>query len=160
MVARLALVKGQIPAYRVAFSDLVAAEAGVAVELIGVANKLVSVRHIQVTIPSANILPLTIEKLSAASTGGTSTTPTPVPLRTSFVAASAVVRLYTAIPTKGTLIDQIQEIDLPTTSVLNEHYVLEDGTTSVVLEAAAQTLVLVVSATMTLNGYIEWTEEP
>ena len=156
-MAKLALVKRNIRTYRVAFSDL-AAVSGVMVEINGAVNKKITVVHIQIAKPSTALTPFTLEKLSAASTGGTSTTPTKVPLRTGFAAADAIVKLYTAAPTKGTLIDQIQEIDVGTGDILDEP---PEGIRSIVeLEAAAETLALVGTVTTTLNGYIEWQEEP
>ena len=159
-MARLALTKRNIRVYRVAFSDL-AALTGVAVEISGAANKKITIRHIQIAKPSAALEPLKIEKLSAASSGGTSSTPTKVPLATRFSAAAATVKLYTGAPTKGALIDQIQEIDIGTGEIVNEHFGGEDeGGRAVELEAAAESLVLVVATSVTLNGYIEWQEEP
>lgn len=160
MSARLELVRRTLKVYRVTFSDL-AGVSGVAVELVGAANKLITLRHIQISKPSVALEPYKLEKLSAASTGGTSTTPTPVPMRTSNAAASGVVKLYTVAPTKGALIDQIHEIDIATGDVMNEGY--GEGSTrsgAARLEAAAQTLVILIAATSTLNGYIEWEEEP
>ncbi len=159
-MARLAFHKRNIKTYRIAFSDL-AAVSGVMVEIIGAADKKISIRHIQISKPSTALTPLTIEKLSAASTGGTSTSPTPVPLAKRFAAFSGTVKLYTVAPTKGALIDQIQEIDIGTGDVMNEHYGGEDGGgRTVELEAVDEVLVLVGGVTTTLNGYIEFQEEP
>lgn len=159
--ARLSLTKRNIKTYRIAFSDL-AAVSGVMVEIIGAANKKISIRHIQISKPSVALAPLTIEKLSAASTVGTSTTPTPVPTATRFAAFSGTVKLYTVAPTKGALIDQIQEIDVATGDVLNEHYGSDanDNGRIIELEAATEVLALVGTVTTILNGYIELTEEP
>jgi len=159
MGAALELLRKNKRTYRVAFSDL-AAVSGVAIELIGVVNKHVTLRHIQISKPSAALTPLTVEKLSAVSTGGTSTTPTPVPTRASFSAAGGVVKLYTVAPTKGTLIDQIQEVDVGVSDVMNEHYGDPGGGGAFALEAAVEVIAIVVTATVTLNGYIEWQEEP
>tara|TARA_Y100000310_G_scaffold344918_2_gene460513 strand:+ start:2655 stop:3134 length:480 start_codon:yes stop_codon:yes gene_type:complete len=156
--ARLAYVQKQIRVYRVAFSDLSVGGAGVGVELAGAANKLITLRHLQMSKPSGAVSPIQLEKLSAACTGGTSTTPTPVPNRTSHAAANGVVKLYTAAPTKGALIDQIQEIDLATTDVVNEAFDPNNG--AYALEAAAERLVLTFPGAVTFNGYIEWQEEP
>ena len=156
--ARLELTRKKTRVYRVAFSDLSVGGAGVGVELIGATNKLVTLRHIQISTPSGAIQPLKVEKLSTASTGGTSSTPTPVPNRTSFAAASAVVKLYTGAPSKGALIDQLQEIDVATTDVLNESYDPNNG--AYALEAATQTIVLTFPGAVTLNGYLEFQEEP
>lgn len=158
--ARLALVRRKVRTYRVAFSDL-AGKTGVAVELIGAANKLITLRHIQIDKPTVAHEPYQLEKLSTACTVGTSTTPTPVPTRTSMAAADGVVKLYTVAPTKGTLIDQIQEIDIGTGDTLNENYGDGDSQSGAYrLEAAAQVLVIVINADSTMNGYIEWEEEP
>lgn len=47
-------------------------------------------------------------KRSTADTGGTSTTPTVVPLDSNFAAATAVVRQYTVNPTTGTLVGPVE----------------------------------------------------
>lgn len=158
--ARLSLTQRKIRVYRVSLSDL-AGVSGVAFELIGVANKIITLRHIQMSKPSVALTPFTLEKLSSASTGGTSTTPTPVPMRASDAAAGAVIKLYTVAPVKGALIDQIQEIDVAIDDVLNEHYGDNDARTGAPrLEAASQVLAGVITVTSILNGYIEWQEEP
>jgi len=159
-MARLALVRRKVRTYRVAFSDLNAVT-GVAIELIGAANKLITLRHIQISKPTVAHAPYKLEKLSTACTIGTSTTPTPLPTRTSMAAADAVVKLYTVAPTKGTLVDQAQEIDIAATDVVNENYGDGDSQSGAFrLEAAAQVLVVVIDADSVMNGYIEWEEEP
>ena len=158
MTARLELVRRNLRVYRVAFSDL-AGLSGVIVELGGSANKRITLRHIQIAKPSTGLTPYTLEKLSALSTGGTSSTPTPVPSRTEYAAADGVVKLFTAAPTKGSLIDQIQEIDIATGDVMNEDY-LENDVPIWTLDAAAQAFAIVITVTSTINGYIEWSEEP
>ena len=156
--ARLALTRRKVRVYRVAFSDLVVAGAGVGVELLGVANKLVTLRHIQISKPSGAIQPLKLEKLSSACSGGTSSSITGVPNRTSFAAASSSVKLYTGVPTTGTVINQLQEIDVATTDIIDESFDPNDG--AYALEALAQRLVLTFPGSVTFNGYIEWQEEP
>jgi len=156
--ARLALTRRNIPVYRVAFSDLVVAGAGVGVELLGVANKLITLRHIQISKPSSAIEPLKLEKLSSACSGGTSSSITGVPNRTSFAAAGSSVKLYTGVPTSGTVINQLQEIDVATTDIIDESFDPNDG--AYALEALAQRLVLTFPGSVTFNGYIEWQEEP
>jgi len=156
--ARLALTRRNIPVYRVAFSDLSVGGAGVGVELLGVANKLITLRHIQVSKPSSAIEPLKLEKLSSACTGGTSSSVAGVPNRTSFAAADSTVKLYTGAPTSGTIINQLQEIDIGTGDVLNEGFDPNNG--AYALEALAERLVLTFPGSVTCNGYIEWQEEP
>ena len=156
--ARLALTRRKVRVYRVAFSDLVVAGAGVGVELLGVANKLITLRHIQISKPSGAIQPLKLEKLSSACSGGTSSSITWVPNRTSFAAADSSVKLYTGVPTTGTVINQLQEIDIATTDIIDESFDPNDG--AYALEALAQRLVLTFPGSVTFNGYIEWQEEP
>ena len=156
--ARLALTRRNIPVYRVAFSDLVVAGAGVGVELLGVANKLITLRHIQISKPSSAIEPLKLDKLSSACSGGTSSSITGVPNRTSFAAAGSSVKLYTGAPTSGTVINQLQEIDIGTSDVMNEGFDPNNG--AYALEALAQRIVLTFPGAVTCNGYIQWQEEP
>ena len=159
MVARLTQIKSKIPVYRVVFSDLVAV-AGIAVELVGVKDKLVTLRYIQLSKPSAALEPYILNKSSTVSLLGASTSPTPLPLRTSYPAALAVVKLFTTAPTSGVVIDQLHEIDIASSDVMNEGYIDNNGQGIVKLETAAETLTIVVATSVTLNGYIEWQEEP
>lgn len=75
--------------------------------IIGSATKTVVVTKIIVsglTMTAVGYYPVNVEKLSTASTGGTSTTLVATRLDSSSVAPTAVVKAYTAIPTKGTLV--------------------------------------------------------
>ncbi len=153
-------IRRKIRVYRVAFSDL-AAVSGVAVELVGTSKKLVTLRRIQISKPTVALTPYTLEKLSSASTGGTSTSPTPTPVLGSDGVADAVVKLYTSAPTSGTVLDQLQEIDIATGDVMNEAFGDDrDRSGAPKLENATETLVITVTVTSTVNGFIEWQEEP
>ena len=104
--------------------------------------------------------PYILNKSSTPSSGGASNSPLPIPLRTSFIAASAVIKLFTVAPVTGIVVDQLHEIDIASTDVMNEGYIDNDGRGIVKLEGVNETLTIVVATDVILNGYIEWQEEP
>lgn len=144
--------------YRLTFAGLVAV-AGVAVQIVGAAGRIVRVTRIQFSKPSVAQAPLIFTKNSAAATGGTSTTPTLVPLDSKNEPAEAVVRLYTAAPTPGAAVGNIYDADHSTSDVLFGTFSGEQHTQDTVLRGAAEALTIVLQAAATINGYIEWTEE-
>jgi len=144
--------------YRVTFADLVAV-VGVAVQIIGGANNIIRVTKVQFSKPSGAQAPLIFTKNSAAATGGTSTTPTPVPLDSADAVAEAVVRLYTALPTPGASVGNVYDADHATSDVLFETFGDEQNTQGLVLRGVAEALTIVLQADATINGYLEWTEE-
>ncbi len=88
------------PTYRLAFKDLAALQ-GIAVSLRGNASTVVRVTRVHIAKPSVAQAPLRLVKTNTAAHGGTFTNPTPIPLDSVDAAASAVLRLYTAIPASG-----------------------------------------------------------
>ncbi len=155
----------QIRTYRAAFSDATGSTTiGILFELSGVADKKVTLRHIQISKPNTAFTPIKIERLSTLSIStGTPTNLAPVRLSNPGGSTSlSTLRHFADIPvTKGTLLNQIQEIDLTTGEVLNEHYGEEIGGPGVVLVDSSHAIGIDIgTTTIVFNGYIEWTEEP
>lgn len=138
--------------------------------LTGSATKIVRIKRIQVSATqttggTANIVAL---KRSAANTAGTSTTPTAVPLDSTFSAATAVVRAYTANPSAlGALVGNLRTAKLAIPTVTGSSVLLDwrfgDGVSPIILRSAAELFALNLNGT-TLAGssfdiFIEWTEE-
>lgn len=144
--------------YRVVFAGL-AAPLGVAVEIIGAAARTVRVVKIHFSEPSVAQNPLIFAKNSAAATGGTSTTPTPVPMDSNNGDVAAVIRLYTVAPTPGAAVGKVYEANHATAGVLFETFGETPNAQSVILRGMAEALTIVLMAAATINGYIEWTEE-
>lgn len=146
--------------YRVAFKGL-SGPTGVAVRLAGNASTTVRVTKVQIAKPSVAQAPLRMVKTSAAATGGSATTPTPIPLDANNAAASSVISLYTSAPTGGTEVGtgSIYESDIGTGDVLFETFGDEQNTQAVVLRGTAQNLEIDLSAAAAIDGYLEWTEE-
>lgn len=144
--------------------------------IIGSASKTITVKRIKVsgmTLTAVGYFTINLEKLSSASTGGTSTALALVPLDSNNAVATAVVRAYTVAPTKGALVGTIaswralwQATVAVGTSQPWEH-IFNFGdmreTKGVTLRGAAQELALtfpvVLSSAGTLAIDIEWTEE-
>ena len=75
--------------------------------IIGSASTIVTIKRIRVsgmTLTAVGYFTINVEKLSTASTGGTSTVLVSTPLDSADAAATAVVRAYTVAPTKGALV--------------------------------------------------------
>ena len=144
-----------IATYRVDFGAL-AGVSGQIVEVIGSATTTVRIIQIAIWKPSANVN-VTFRKQSAASTGGTSTSPTPVRMNTADAAATGVVKLYTAAPTQGTLVGLLVTLNMTP----GDTYIDEPGARggeSIVLNGVAQTFALTIDATATIRGFVEFTE--
>ena len=146
--------------YRIAFRGL-AGVTGVAVRLAGNATTIVRVTKINFAKPSVAQAPLRLVKTSTAATGGTATTPTPIPLDSADAAAVSVVSLYTVAPTGGTEVGtgSVFEGDVGTGDVLFEVFGDEQNAQSLVLRGIAENLEIELSADATIDGYLEWTEE-
>lgn len=144
--------------------------------IIGSATKTITIKRIQVsgmTLTAVGYFAINVEKLSTASTGGTSTTLANVPLDSNNSAGTAVVKAYTAAPTKGTLVGNIaswRALWQATTAAAagtTDWFVFNFGdmpeTRGVVLRGVAQELALVFPVVLgsagTLAIDIEWTEE-
>ena len=155
----------QIRTFRAAFSDATGStSAGILFELSGAADKKITLRHIQISKPNTAFTPIQIERLSTLSIStGSPTALSPVRVSNPGGSTSlSTLRTFADVPaTKGTLLNQIQEIDLSTGEVLNEHYGDEDGGQSVVLNDSTHAIAITMNTTgIIVNGYIEWTEEP
>lgn len=144
--------------------------------IIGSASKTVTVKRITVsgmTLTAVGYFTINCEKLSTASTAGTSTAPACVPLDTNFPAATAVVKAYTSAPTKGTLVGTIAtwralwQATVAAAAGVTDYFTFNFGdmreTKGVVLRGATQELALtfpvVLASAGTLAIDIEWTEE-
>lgn len=116
----------------------------------------------------AAIIPVQMIRRSAANTGGTSTTPTIAKHDTTNVAATAVVRTYTANPTVGAVVATLVARKMIVSSGTNTPVDLEEQ----FADRPAQTIVLRGTSdfisisfggttvnTGSCSGYIEWTEE-
>lgn len=166
--ARLEKFLRDIRTYRVAFEDLATdtnAGAKIAIELFGAANKHVKLRHIQISKPTVGIAPFQLNFYSVGSTGSTGETQAVnSQMRQGDSTYGGIVRLYTVSPdaTTGTLLNTLQEIDISTGEVMNESYGDRGVIQSVTLTGSSQSLAIVITSTgaNTLNGYLEFTEEP
>ncbi len=144
--------------YRTVFNDL-SAPSGTAVALIGAAGVTVRVLQVQIAKPSANQTPLVLAKFSTAPTGGSSTSPTPVPFDSDDAAASATINLYTTIPTDGSLVGSVFDADIASGDVVYEVFGEHQNSQAIVLRGTGEYLAIQPSVVATLNGFIEWTEE-
>lgn len=144
--------------------------------IIGSASKTVTIRKITVsgmTLTAVGYFTIAVQKLSTASTGGTSTSPPCVPLDSNSAAATAVVKAYTVAPTRGTLVGTIaswRTLWQPTTAAAagtTDSFTFSFGditeSRGVVLRGAAQEICLVFPVVLASAGAlsidIEWTEE-
>lgn len=127
-----------------------AASATDLVTITGVANSQVRVRKMYCTgISTANATALLkVIKRSTANSAGTATTPTKVPLNSAYgVAASAVVRAYTANPTVGTAIGDIALGELTTgprasATLVPNTVVFDFSNQNVILNSASEVLAI------------------
>lgn len=144
--------------------------------IIGSASKIVTVKRITVsgmTLTAVGYFTINVEKLSTASTGGTSTTLAAVPLDSNNPAATAVVKAYTVAPTKGTLVGTIAswralwQATVAVANALTDYFTYNFGdmreTKGAILRGVTQELALtfpvVLTSAGTLSIDIEWTEE-
>lgn len=144
--------------------------------VIGSASTTVKVRRIRVsgmTLTAVGYFAINVEKLSTASTGGTSTTLVSVPCDSNDAAATAVVKAYTAAPTKGNLVGTVAswralwQATVAAAAGQTWDHMFNFGdipeTRSIVLRGVAQELALtfpvVLASAGTLAIDVEWTEE-
>lgn len=144
--------------------------------IIGSASKTVKIRKISVsgaTLTAVGYFAINVERLSTASSGGTSTTLVATQLDTNDAAPTAVVKAYTAAPTKGTLVGTLaswRALWQSTTAAAagtTDWHVFYFGdlpeTKSIVLRGVTQEIALVFPVVLasagTLAVDIEWTEE-
>ena len=144
--------------------------------IIGSATKTVTVKRITasgMTLTAVGYFTINVEKLSTASTGGTSTTLAAVPLDSNNAAATAVVKAYTAAPTKGSLVGVIAtwralwQATAAAAAGVTDYFTYNFGdmreTKGVTLRGAAQEVALVFPVVLASAGTlaidIEWTEE-
>ena len=166
--ARLEKFLRDIRTYRVAFEDLATdtgAGAKIAVELFGSDNKHVKLRHVQISKPTIGIAPFQLNFYSVGSTGSTGETQAvDAQMKQGDATYSGIVRLYTVSPdaSTGTLLNTLQEIDISTGEVMNEAFGDRGVIQSVTLTGSTQSVGIVITSTgaNTLNGYVEFTEEP
>lgn len=171
------LVPSPRKTFRVSGNLVIAASAAPFLAIIGSASKIVRITRIKIhgpTLTAAQLIRLACNKHSAAHTGGTSTTPTCVPLDSSSGNATAVVRAYTVAPTPGALVGQISErtvIGQSTTLVASA--ALDEGdfdftageisTEFPTLRGVAETLSIALpvapASAVTVSYMIEFTEE-
>ena len=150
------LTQQNVPTYRVDFGALAVGGAGNAVQIIGSATTTVKIIQFAIWKPSVNIT-VTLRKQSTADSGGTSTTPTPLPMSTASAAATAVVKLYTAAPTQGTIVALLFTLNMTP----GDTYIDQPGDAwgqPIVLNGVAQAFAITADAAVTLRGFIEFTE--
>lgn len=107
-----------VPTYACSVQFDPAAAATDAFTITGSATKTVRVRYLSLdAVSTANSqLPVFLVKRGSADTGGTSTSPTAVPLDSADPAGTAVCTAYTANPTLGTTIGAVRTTTQPFTS--------------------------------------------
>lgn len=144
--------------------------------IIGSATKTVTVKRITVsgmTLTAVGYFAINVEKLSTATSAGTSTTLVATTLDTANAAVTAVVKAYTVAPTKGALVGTIaswRALWQSTTAAaggMTNYYDFTfggvAGSGGVVLRGTAQELALVFPVVLasagTLSVSVEWTEE-
>ena len=146
----------RVKTYRATF-NVAAGAAGTAVEVLGPTSGSSEILEIYLTKPSAAVT-LTINKRSAASTGGTAgTAPTLVPNDATFAAATSVVKIFTGDPTEGTLVGEVFRRTFATTDDVSITYGTGiDGPFT--LNAVAQALTIETSAAATIVGHVVFLE--
>jgi hypothetical protein len=144
--------------------------------IIGGSTQLVTVKRIRVsgmTLTAVGYFAINVEKLSTASSGGTSTTLTSVVLDSNDAAAEAVVKAYTVAPTKGSLVGTVAswralwQATSAAAAGTTDWHTFDFGdmpeTRGIRLRGVAQELALVFPVVLasagTLAVDIEWTEE-
>lgn len=125
------------------------------------------------TLTAVGYFAINVEKLSTASTGGTSTTLVATTLDTNNPTVTAVVKAYTVAPTKGTLVGTIAswrvlcQATVAVGTSLTDYFTFNFGdqpeTHGVKLRGIGQEIALtfpvVLASAGTLAVDIEWTEE-
>lgn len=149
-------VQPRATTYRATFN--VTAVAGQAVVISGSASKTVYIKEIFFTKPSGAVI-LTGVKQSTATTGGTSTAVTAVPLDSANAAATASTLQYTAAPTPGTSVGEVFRDSVATTDRVLYQFATDVDGQRLVLRGTAQQLALTLDAGASVRGYIEWLEQ-
>lgn len=163
-----------LPALRPASYHASASFAGssttIAAHLIGHATNMVLVTKVMFscTQTTAGNVTVTVNKTSAASSGGTAATMTAIPDDSVYSAASASAQSFTGTgPTVGTAVGQVDAYKLGCmatgTATPNDIYILNLRQKPIVLRAATQTLEIGVGAATTGGNYtttFEWEETP
>lgn len=144
--------------------------------IIGSATKTVRVIKITVsgmTLTAVGYFTINVQKLSTASSGGTSTTLAAVPMDSADAAGTAVVKAYTVAPTRGNVVGTIAswralwQATVAAAAGVTDYFTFYFGdlpeTRGVTLRGVAQELALVfpvvLASAATLTVDIEWTEE-
>lgn len=164
----------QLPALRPASfhssASFVGSSTTIASHLIGHATNMVLVTKIMFscTQTTAGFVTVTVNKTSAASSGGTAGNMTEVPDDSSYSAASASAESFTGTgPTVGTLVGQVDAYKLgcnaAATAGPNDIYILNLRQKPISLRSTSQTLEIGVGAATTGGNYTvtwEWEEMP
>ena len=144
--------------------------------IVGSASKTITVKRITVsgmTLTAVGYFTINVEKLSTASTGGTSTTLVATSLDSNNSAATAVVKAYTAAPTKGALVGTIAswralwQATVAVAAGVTDYFSFNFGdmreTKGVILRGTTQELALTFPVALgsagTISCDIEWNEE-
>lgn len=153
--------------YRGGASGL-AGPVGIFATLFGSASKTIRITRISVSVTAATaaLVAVTLNKYSAAPTGGTKgTAPAMVPLDSGDPAATATgLNIYTVAPTAGTLVglvDSVRGLAGSATVTGNQQweFPFSEGAKCLVLNGASEGIGLVLSAAGTVDFSIEWIEE-
>lgn len=162
--------------YRVSGNVVAAAGLFPFLKLMGAAGKVIRIQKITfsgITLTAVAYLRIVINKLSADNSGGTSSSPTKVPLDSNSPASGATVAQYTAAPTAGTLIGQVAEKTVlgqattPAAGGFPADQVFDfsdkSGNTPIVLRGVAEGITACFGAApataVTLSYEIEYTED-
>lgn len=146
------------------------------INIIGSATKTIIVKKISInghTLTAVAYTTVNVDRLSTASTGGTSTTLVSVPLDSSTSTATAIVKAYTVAPTRGTLTGVVSsrrvlsQATIPVAGGMTANFDFQYGdlisSSGIVLRGVVQEICLsypvVLASAATCAIYIEWTEE-
>lgn len=156
--------------YRAAIIGLVSASGATDLaQIIGSSTTIVFVKRIRITGKAGTAVgvPVTIEKRSTANSGGTATTPTPIPGDSGpAVAATSVVSFYTANPTTGTAVGLVDaaELFLPVTTGVGQGLDFDYSRSPIALRGVAQALAIkfntISVSSPLINVMIEFDERP
>lgn len=154
--------------YSAAFQVVLAATATDVVEIVGSATTSVQITKVTIggTQTTGGGVVVNLIKRSTAATGGTSTTATLIAHESADTGATAVVKVYTANPTTGTLVGNIKSrrVQLGATTSVSPAAEFEwaENSKPVILAGVAQTLCVnlggVTATGGTLDVEIEFTE--
>lgn len=166
--------EGKLLTYRGAIRGLVlAATPTLVVNLVGAASVITSLRRVSISGAAATasqVIPVDLIAYSSAASGGTATTPTPIPAKSTDAAAAAVLQAYTANPTAGTAVGTFDTgnftaglITTAANRLTFDYGTRNDKVPQIVGVAQHIGLhfggVTLANAT-TVNVVFEWTEEP